>query len=505
MRWKFLVTNAVLFTLTLLSDASATGGLVKGQVKGSERTLVVFVHGFLGAPESTWTNEITKNDWASLLVTDKDAGVALDAFVFGYRSSVSAEALEITEIAASLELQISEISRANKYNRIVFVGHSMGGLVIRETLLSFKSLADRTAALVLLGTPTNGSQIAQIVRLIPFQTSIRQLLPSSSNQYLSDVTNRWSRAETRAGLRFSDAFKTHCLYERRSTKNLLIVDKQSATSLCNGEIEAVDDDHVGIAKPADRSSEQYLRLRRIIARLNKGNSVAIAPFTRSNRAGTSGAPSRRDSPVVIPKKIELPVLSGSTTTAQPLRAPEQTQQQVVKQTNPRPEAAPGINKAMSADAADNLQRIKPQKTEPSRPDTQKPVEQTTSDSLGKKSSPEIGVRSADIFIAITEICANGIGSKSNIPDCIQAAKSPALAEACLKLGSDSYRIQCMKIASDASVVSNCKSAMYSDSYVNICIEIAPSRNMLDACRGAFSDSPIIECLRALKARLATPR
>src|SRR5258708_3802478 len=89
-------------------------------------TVIVFVHGVLGDGQSTWTNG--NSYWPSLLTVDP-AFDGADIFVYSYPTSMWAT-LSIDELAENMRLQLNANGVSN-YRRIVFLAHSLGGLVTR--------------------------------------------------------------------------------------------------------------------------------------------------------------------------------------------------------------------------------------------------------------------------------------------------------------------------------------------------------------------------------------
>ena len=120
----------------------------------NNRAAIVFVHGFTGDVRKTWRNipDLMKkdgrlNDW--------------DMLGFGY---VSTRWFDITGLwtadadlgtIATMLYARPELS-PNKYDRLTFVAHSMGGLVVQQAIIMHSDLRDRVSRVVLFGTPSNG-------------------------------------------------------------------------------------------------------------------------------------------------------------------------------------------------------------------------------------------------------------------------------------------------------------------------------------------------------------
>ncbi|MCL2193539.1 MAG: alpha/beta fold hydrolase [Treponema sp.] len=83
-----------------------------------------------------------------------------------------------------LDLQICDIIK--KYEAINFVGHSMGGLIIRAYINKFEPA--NVGRCVFIATPHHGSHLAKVSGHIPFYNDIfkplKSLQPSAENKYL---------------------------------------------------------------------------------------------------------------------------------------------------------------------------------------------------------------------------------------------------------------------------------------------------------------------------------
>ena len=116
-------------------------------------TAIVFVHGFTGDVAKTWRRipeflqaDFRLNEW-DLLGVGYQSNRRFD--LTGLWSSDA----RLEEIAIMLHAW-PELSPGN-YRRLVFVAHSMGGLVV-QALVSYEDLRNRTSHVVLFGTPSGG-------------------------------------------------------------------------------------------------------------------------------------------------------------------------------------------------------------------------------------------------------------------------------------------------------------------------------------------------------------
>jgi pimeloyl-ACP methyl ester carboxylesterase len=71
----------------------------------------------------------------------------------------------IERLAKIVAAEVEDAAQSNRGGRIHLVGHSMGGLVIRAMLKSYRP--SNLGRVVMVGTPNNGSQVADFLKNVP--------------------------------------------------------------------------------------------------------------------------------------------------------------------------------------------------------------------------------------------------------------------------------------------------------------------------------------------------
>jgi pimeloyl-ACP methyl ester carboxylesterase len=71
----------------------------------------------------------------------------------------------IEQLAEIVGLEVEDAAESNQDGRIHLIGHSMGGLVIRAMLKSYRPT--NLGRVVMVGTPNNGSQVADFLKTVP--------------------------------------------------------------------------------------------------------------------------------------------------------------------------------------------------------------------------------------------------------------------------------------------------------------------------------------------------
>lgn len=155
--------------------------------------LVIFVHGFCGDAKTTWINKETDFDFPKELARELDN---TDVFSFDYARGLE-QAPSIPSVAGHLEFEINLLLKQHQYRSIRFVTHSMGGIVSREYILRHYDMGKQPLIthLVLLASPSNGSELANLGALVPQNRQVEAMRHvDKGNSYLESLNDRWSRA-----------------------------------------------------------------------------------------------------------------------------------------------------------------------------------------------------------------------------------------------------------------------------------------------------------------------
>jgi pimeloyl-ACP methyl ester carboxylesterase len=138
------------------------------------------------------------------------------------------------------------------HQRVVFVSHSMGGLVVRQFLLTKR---ERLAKMLYFyATPTNGSELTNAAHELSNNPQLRGMLPLEGNELLQSIQSGWLGWDAVKNL------PSYCAYETLPTFGVMVVSMSSATALCNEDLDPIAANHVDIVKPKDRYDPRYTRL-----------------------------------------------------------------------------------------------------------------------------------------------------------------------------------------------------------------------------------------------------
>lgn len=228
---------------------------------------IIFVHGLGGHALKTWHPQELDNDdnfWLAWLAQERpDLGI----WSFGYNAAPfewKGTTMPLFDRASNLleYLTINDIGERS----IIFITHSMGGLLVKEMLRNAqtfqkKSVIEKTQGIVFLSTPHTGSHLANLVNNIG--TLARKTV--SVDELKSHIPqlrqlNEWYRQNVE-----SMAITTKVYFETQSILGILVVDPDSANpGIKDVQPTAIDDDHISITKPKSPDNLVYKGVSRFI-------------------------------------------------------------------------------------------------------------------------------------------------------------------------------------------------------------------------------------------------
>lgn len=287
---------------------------------------VIFIHGLGGDAVGTWRRgDHPDAFWPRWIAEDfAEFGVWSLGYAaspseltrwFGLFKSGSADAgyaLPLQDRAVEvLETLVNEGIGAKP---LVFVCHSLGGLLVKELLRESdsetdgakKRIANQARRVIFLATPHQGARLADLLGAlgVVLRTTVAVEDLQAHSPYLRQL-HEWYRSHS-----LKKKIKTHTYYETRGVgkSNVLIVDQTSANPGVGAKLVPVEEDHIGIAKPHSRNHSPYGGVRRI---LNDLRELLRSPATPA--PSVSSARRRR-------RKKTASTLSPTTDDADPARA-----------------------------------------------------------------------------------------------------------------------------------------------------------------------------------------
>ncbi|TFZ54444.1 hypothetical protein E4V01_25205 [Methylorubrum sp. Q1] len=270
--------------------------------EGQVRVKIIFFHGLLGSAEKTWLSE-DQNDpyWPLWLCADiPDVRVA----AISYNTNISdwiSTSMPREDIAASLA-PILAADRECISVPLILIGHSLGGLIIKQVIRRIEVLAGRDPIyrsvlhniklVIFLGTPQFGSRIASLgvrFRALINTSPLTQSL-EADNPGLRDL-NDWYRTYA------AGKIDHLVLSEGKPTKwlGMVVGSSSSDPGVDNALATPIDVDHTNICKPTNREHQIYVLIKNKICSTLTSLSEPSRPDTASSTDGSPNAKRERRS------------------------------------------------------------------------------------------------------------------------------------------------------------------------------------------------------------------
>lgn len=232
---------------------------------------VVFIHG-INSSEECWRHK-DGSYWPTLLKNESEL-TDIGIYVFSYRTSLNTGSYSISDIVDSFR-EYFKLDKLIDSSGIIFVCHSMGGIVTRRFLVNQQSdLIERglKIGLFLVASPSLGSEYANMLNLISSalgHTQASALKFSQNNVWLNDLDkdfrnlmNGKLRIVGKELIEDLPLFGKKCIFMIMRKKQ--IVQPFSGARYFGDSCKVPESDHITIATPASRDAVQNRMLVQFI-------------------------------------------------------------------------------------------------------------------------------------------------------------------------------------------------------------------------------------------------
>ena len=246
---------------------------------------IIFIHGLGGDSRKTWSRDHNPElFWPGLWLPLETELERTRIFTFGYnanfRPGEAKSAANISDFAKELlfELRFGKAHDGESFGigetPLIFVAHSMGGLLAKKACLlgqndeHYKALVRSISAIIFLSTPHRGSNLAEILN--------RVLIASfqSARNFITDL-NRSSMALEEINEQFrhiAPRLSIWSFYETLPTsvgpKKMMVLEKDSAILGYSKEISRpLYADHHGVCKYSSPEDANYVSVRNALGTL----------------------------------------------------------------------------------------------------------------------------------------------------------------------------------------------------------------------------------------------
>ena len=259
-----------------------------------DRPAVIFMHGLGGDWIHTWRHADARAEDMRPHWVGHDSGC--DVWTLQYDAAISAwvaQAMPITDQGD----QVADLLATEPWlegKRLILVGHSMGGLVIKALLVQGRTKSDeriqdfvrRVVAVSFLATPHNGSQLADAARALGgvFRINPHMEQMKAHDPTLRQLNQQFRHARSEMGLAVRVFAETQDVTLSRTffgirlrTLGVRVVDPSSSDpGLAGVTATPVAGDHFSICKPRTRTEHIHKSLCDFIGGVIKGAAEATA-------------------------------------------------------------------------------------------------------------------------------------------------------------------------------------------------------------------------------------
>lgn len=229
---------------------------------------IVFIHGLDGNAFEAWShNKAESGFWPMWLSEELPA---TRVWTYGYEISslrIKGQTMPMQDRAVAA-LDMFTLDDLGK-RPLIFVCHSYGGLLLKQILRiaqessnqEYRRLAESTKGIVFIATPHTGSSLATFAAFIGsfIGASVNLEELKAGSPLLRDL-HEWFRSSLIAQKASVLAF-----FENQKTNGVLVVSEDSANPDVPGARPIpIDSDHCTIARPSDRNSHIYRRVKKLI-------------------------------------------------------------------------------------------------------------------------------------------------------------------------------------------------------------------------------------------------
>jgi pimeloyl-ACP methyl ester carboxylesterase len=257
---------------------------------------VVFIHGLGGDSHGTWMSN--DKDYATLWPKWLGEDTNCTVWLLSYDAALSGWTGDAMHLADQGVALMSELAYEKTLHgkRLVLVGHSLGGLVIKAGMMHafthnaplFASALNSISAIVFIGTPHQGASLATVASvasgLLRTNPQVRNM--QQNDGWLKSLNGQFQKIQRELEFAVYVFFETHkvligrSLWKFRLGKRVIIVDRNSS----DPQIPMVTPvplahDHIRIAKPKNRNATLYKAMLHVIV---NASSQTRSPPSQSN-------------------------------------------------------------------------------------------------------------------------------------------------------------------------------------------------------------------------------
>ncbi|MGH8854319.1 MAG: esterase/lipase family protein [Telluria sp.] len=268
-----------------------------------KQTAVVFVHGVLSSSESGWTHE-NGSSWPQLLSKAlPEASVAI--YTYAYNTSLDSGSYSIDNAADVLQT-LFQLDGLCHFRNIIFVCHSMGGLVARRFLVRrHYEYPDIAFSFFLVASPTQGCDYANwltpIGKLVG-HAQVDALRVSQTNPWLTSLNSDFAGIVRARRITGKELVEDRSIFQTGGFFRKPIVSPLAAGGLFPDPLKIPKSDHFSISKPDGPTALQH----RMLLSFVRDTMNAPAPLPVADHSDHCG----QSLPPLVPPRPPVPDLAA---------------------------------------------------------------------------------------------------------------------------------------------------------------------------------------------------
>ncbi|MBK3745249.1 hypothetical protein G3A39_39380 [Paraburkholderia aspalathi] len=253
-----LILVVTLFNLRIFTDrlgarTSPSHSLHRSSEADETAPVIIFIHGLSGSSKATWSK------MTSLCQSDAAMNrFHFDCFAFNtqlIRMPFQNRMPKLQELSAGLETEIA--LRHRKRSKIYLVGHSLGGLIARQYVVTGlkRNIPLNVAGILLFSTPNTGADLAAIGKKLSWNHGhLKQLCKNSD--ILEILNEDWLTLKVEQSINVRYVLGGNDAIVERTSSSPYIGNLNTQT--------LINQTHSSIIAPDDHSDIRYETLRRFI-------------------------------------------------------------------------------------------------------------------------------------------------------------------------------------------------------------------------------------------------
>lgn len=233
---------------------------------------VIFIHGILSDSDSAWRSSVGTY-WPQLL-SDEGSTAACGIYLFSYRADFFAGTYSLGDAVDALTEHFL-LDNVLDQKHLIFVCHSMGGIVARHFIVSRQAELIRRGieiSLFLVASPSLGSEYANFISKAGLVENVQvdALRFDQSNVWLNDLDKNFINLKESGALQINgkeiieDVFLAAAPIVKSLFRRSQIVKPWSGAKYFGESIKIAYADHSTIAKPISNRALQHRSLVRFI-------------------------------------------------------------------------------------------------------------------------------------------------------------------------------------------------------------------------------------------------